>query len=150
MTRSAFRALTFLLTLAACSEGGAGDPLGLFGGGNGETAAAGQTDPSRPALPGLASARLEREAGGAILIALARPPRQGYWRPQLTVEDRSDEGEAGTLRVTFRALPPVGPARAGTPASREVTAGLRLSDQRLSGIDRIRVVGADTTLTLRP
>lgn len=81
-----------------------------------------------------------RTPGGAVLAARGLPPTQGWWDAELVAE--TEEPVDGVLTYAFRVAEPRTVTRVSTPQSREVTAGLFLSDQTLEGVRRIVVLGA--------
>lgn len=82
---------------------------------------------------------VEPVPGGAIIRATGLPPTQGYWDVSLVPDPVPDGGSELVYR--FLVQPPPTPRPAGTPMSREVTAGVFASDFRLEGIRRITVTG---------
>ena len=145
-------ALALLLPLAAC--GGRGDEaaetaseerrgfLSNIFGRNSE-----DTVQEQPLVPQVISVNLERLPGGVILRTVGLPPQQGYWDANL-VELPSDD--AGVLVLGFFLTPPDRATRVSTQQSREVLAGIRLSDQDIAGIREIRVISATNSLSRRP
>ena len=108
----------------------------------------------RPLVDQVARLSLEPTAGGALLTAVGLPPSQGYWNTALLPEARGVDdrpvAQDGVIRLRFVALPPPTPQPAGTAVSREVSAGLFLSDQTLQGVRRVEVVGARNSRAVRP
>jgi hypothetical protein len=146
-----------LLLLGGC--GTPFDPSGLFGGGRSVPAAAEFTyrdaasDP-RPAIAEVASVQVDRVPGGALVSAIGLPPTQGWFAAALVPErvdlDRRPAAENGELAFRFVALPPPEPRAAGTRASREISAGVFLSDRTLAPVRSIVVRGARDARTVRP
>lgn len=102
---------------------------------------------TRPLIAQVVSAELSTTPNNAVLTATGLAPVQGYWEGALVPVAADDPA---VLDFAFRALPPAGAARASTPRSREVTVGLSLSPEVLSGIREIRVAGAENALSVRP
>jgi hypothetical protein len=87
---------------------------------------------------------VEPTPGGAIVRATGLPPTQGYWEAEL-VEVETEDPES--LTFDFRIFPPVTPARAGTPVSREVVVAIAVSNVALADVSRITVQGATNALS---
>jgi hypothetical protein len=85
------------------------------------------------------SLAVEPFPGGAIIRATGLPPTQGYWDAELVAQPVDDNGK---LVLEFRIFPPVTPAGVVNQQSREVVAGLRLSNIKLDGVRQIVVQGA--------
>ncbi len=85
------------------------------------------------------SLAVEPFPGGAIIRATGLPPTQGYWDAELVAKPVDDNGK---LVLEFRIFPPVTPAGVVNQQSREVVAGLRLSNIKLDGVRQIVVQGA--------
>jgi hypothetical protein len=92
------------------------------------------------------SLKVDHTPGGAIVRAVGLPPTQGWWKADLVKLDQDDETQ---LVFEFRLYPPVVPAPAGTPPSRQVTVAVNLSDVQLEGIKTIVVQGGTNTLSAR-
>ncbi len=82
---------------------------------------------------------VERMPGGAIVRATGLPPTQGWWDAELVAE--TERVAPGTLAFRFVVAAPRSPQPASTPQSREVTAGLYLSDIALRDVRQIIVRG---------
>lgn len=95
----------------------------------------------RPLVDQVVAMRVERAPGGAIVHAVALPPSQGYWKADL-VPENDGRPVNGVLTVQFRAYSPPKPWPQGTEQSREITAGIFLSEQTLRGVRTIVVRGA--------
>ena len=131
--------------LAGC--GGKLNPLNWFGQRTKPVAAVSITLPSdpRPLIATITALRLERVPSGAILTATGQGAAVGSWQADLVVLPVQD----GALTLEFRAWP--GPAAvAGSPRTREVTAGVSLSAKDLAGLSRIVVQGAENAQSVRP
>lgn len=85
------------------------------------------------------SLAVEPFPGGAIIRATGLPPTQGYWDAELVAQPVDENGK---LVLEFRIFPPVTPAGVVNQQSREVVAGLRLSNIKLDGVRQIVVQGA--------
>ena len=102
---------------------------------------------NRPLVDQVTEMAVEPVEGGAIIRAVGLPQTQGWWDAQL-VSDTDFQPENGELRLRFVTAAPRGPRPAGTPMSREITAGLFLSNFRLDGVRRITVTGAQNARTV--
>lgn len=89
---------------------------------------------------------VNRNLNGAVVTARGLPPTQGWWRAELVKLDQDDDTK---LVFEFRLYPPVTPQPAGSPASREVTVAIALSNVQLEGIRVIEVQGAGNALSSR-
>ena len=85
------------------------------------------------------SLAVEPFPGCAIIRATGLPPTQGYWDAELVAQPVDENGK---LVLEFRIFPPVTPAGVVNQQSREVVAGLRLSNIKLDGVRQIVVQGA--------
>lgn len=83
---------------------------------------------------------VQRITGGALLTAAGLPPTQGWWDAEL-VEKVDEEPREGVLAFYLLIAEPRVVSRVSTPQSREVTAGIFLSDQTLEGVRQIVVLG---------
>ncbi|MFT6932765.1 MAG: hypothetical protein ACJAXT_001464 [Paracoccaceae bacterium] len=138
MTTRALIMLSLILTLAAC--GSRLNPFNWFGGDREERVevevAEVVVDP-RNLVAEVSQLSVDQMPGGAIISAVGIPPVQGYWAADLVEGNR----DGGTLTLEFRILEPVTATREGTSPSREVLAGVFLTDQQLQGITTIVVLG---------
>lgn len=91
---------------------------------------------------------VERFPGGAIVRATGLPPTQGWWDAEL-VPDNDFRPVDGVLSFRFVVAAPRGPARTGTPVSREVTAGIVVSNFKLAETRQITVTGASNARSSR-
>lgn len=135
--------LAATLVLSACSgvRQSRLNPINWFGGSTEQRVAvvtAEEVDP-RPLVAEVTEMAVERMPGGAIVRAKGLPARQGYWDADLVADTAASAD--GVLVYQFRVAPPAGRTPAGTPPSREVTAGTFLSDQDLLGVRTIVVRG---------
>jgi len=115
------------------------------------TAAAPGVKPAdpRPLVDQVIDMRVEQIPGGAIVHAVGLPPYQGYWKAALVAENDGRPDEKGVLLLSFRAYQPAAPTPQGTQPSREITAGLFLSNQDLEAVRGIVVRGAQNQRTSR-
>ena len=93
------------------------------------------------------SMKVDAVPGGALVTAIGLPPTQGYWDTELVTDENTDQ--AGVLVLQFRAEQPTFVSPQGAPVSREVSAGLFVSDQTLEGIRQIIVLGAQNQRSSR-
>lgn len=103
-------------------------------------------DTVAPLAPQVISVSVDRTPGGVILNTVGLPPRQGYWEAELVPTPSED---ARILAFEFRLRPPLEPTRVSTQRSREVVAGIFLTDQTLAGVREIRVVSASNSIGRR-
>ncbi|MGC9369330.1 MAG: hypothetical protein ACP5DX_07325 [Paracoccaceae bacterium] len=113
------------------------------------TAPAAQPGDPRPLIQQVLEMRVEQIPGGAIVHAMGLPPRQGYWKADLVAENDGRPDENGVLLLSFRAYQPVEDTPQGTQPSREITAGLFLSNQDLEAVRTIIVRGAQNQRSSR-
>lgn len=90
--------------------------------------------------------KVEPYPGGAIVRATGLPPSQGYWEAELVAQPLDDSGR---LVYEFRVFPPLEPAAAGTPYSRQITVAAAISNIALQGVVTIVVQGASNALSAR-
>ncbi len=143
--------LSVALLTSACSS--RLNPLNWFGRDRSEAVryveqAPGGVIDERPLVAQILSLRVDRAPGGAIIHAVAVPPTQGYWEPALLVENNGRAVE-GVLSFQFRASQPLRRAAQGNQPSREITAGVYLTDQQLAGVRTIIVRGAQNLRSVR-
>ncbi|MEM9249080.1 MAG: hypothetical protein AAGB05_10320 [Pseudomonadota bacterium] len=107
----------------------------------------------RPTVSQIASLTIDRVPGGALVTATAIPATQGWFETGLVPARRSNTGvpivENGELTLRFVAVPPRTGAPVGSERSREVTAGIFLSDQTLEDVRTITVRGAQNQRSSR-
>ncbi|MGR3501042.1 hypothetical protein [Pseudaestuariivita sp.] len=89
--------------------------------------------------------RVDRVPGGAVITATGVTPRLGAHDVRLTLEETTN----GIQVYALRTLQDPRDGRVGPPPGRTVTAGVRVSDQDLAGIRRIRVLSASNALESR-
>lgn len=145
MTRPLIAALICTLLVAGCARvrDSRVNPFNWFGQSeqsSNVTVVQGQQRDPRPLVSQITELRIDRAPGGAIVHAVGLPPRQGYWEAEL-VEAEGVEAEPGVLVYDFRAWFPVSRTGAGTPYSRELSAGMFLTDQDMQGVTTIVVRG---------
>lgn len=102
----------------------------------------------RPLVNQVVSMKIDRAPGGAIVTAIGLPPTQGYWEAELVAEN-DGYAEDGVLTYQFRIWPPAYVSAQGTQQSRELSAGIFVSDQSLQGVSRIVVLGAQNSMSSR-
>ncbi len=91
---------------------------------------------------------LDKVPGGAILTAAGLPPTQGWWDAELRpVGDGAPVD--GVLTFEFVVSEPREQTRVSTPQSREVTAGIFISDQKLAEVKTVVVQGERNSRTSR-
>lgn len=132
------------LVLAGCGGGGSGwwpswgapeepsiEPEGGY--------AVAYGDP-RPLAPKMDDMVVEPVTGGIIVRVSGVMPSQDYWDADL-VKAAGDNPVNGVYRLDFRAWPPLDAAQApiGGANTRQITAGIFLSDGDLEGVGRISV-----------
>lgn len=106
------------------------------------------TDYAGTLVSDVSSLRIERVAGGAVVRVAGVTATQGAFDVRLQPDNEDLLPEKGVLTFSLLALQPPG-FRQGPARSREVTAAAFLTDQQLSAIRTIRVVGANKTLQSR-
>jgi len=150
MRKTALAGMVALAVLAGCES--RLNPFNWFGGSREATLPVGAAeaptivpqDP-RPSVDQIAALTIDRVPGGALVTAVGVPATQGWFEAALVPVTRDAEGlpqaEGGEIVLRFVAVPPLQPQPAGTARSREITAGLFLSDRRLEGVRTITVRG---------
>jgi hypothetical protein len=153
------------LGLGACGiiRDSALNPTNWFGRSTSETLATQDATPVNPLIPqtnGLFARRgveeaiytgqpfdeivdltVERVSGGAIIRATGLAARQGIYSVQLTPADAEGLPVNGVLTFRLEGVEPDHRTAVGGPATREVTAARRITDQELRGVSTIRVEG---------
>jgi hypothetical protein len=123
------------------ADGKAVNPLipqssGLFGNRNkGPAAYVGQP------FDEITNLTIERVAGGAIVRATGLAARQGIYAVQLTPATPDETAVDGVLTYRLEGVEPDKNTAVGSPATREVTAARKVTDQNLIGVRSIRVEG---------
>jgi hypothetical protein len=150
--------LLVLTVLAGCQSRYNPTNWGWFGGSTGEATLAPRSgyapdvDP-RPLADQIVSMQVDRLPGGAIVTAVGLPRTQGYWKADLVSTYKTESGKTaakdGVIRLEFRVIPPRGPRPVVNQASREISAGIYLTDQTLRGVRTITVVGAQNQRSSR-
>jgi len=141
--------LPLILTLGLTACGTAMNPFNWFGNAREdeepatETAETAEIADPRPLVAEILSVSIEDAAQGVIVLASARAPTQGFWRPELILAERGETA----LIYEFRALPPLQETRVGPAASRALVTGLQLDPSELAGIRSITVIGAENRRT---
>ncbi|OSP55628.1 hypothetical protein BV911_06700 [Pseudoruegeria sp. SK021] len=100
-----------------------------------------ETVDTRPLIDDITALRVEPTVGGLILWATGLPPTQGYWDATLVKVGDADTS-ATALTYEFRIRPPVSPQLTSSPDSREIQAGVFVSDIALRDIRTLTVIGA--------
>ncbi len=92
---------------------------------------------------------IERVAGGAIVRATGLAARQGIYSVQLTPATEDETPVDGVLTYRLEGVEPDKNTAVGGPATREVTAARKVTDQSLRGVTTIRVEGLRNARTSR-
>ncbi len=93
--------------------------------------------------------RAEPTRNGIILRAHGKTPVQGYFSVELTETNRGFPDETGTLTFELRGKPPALPLAANTERSRDIMAGVFISQINLKSVKALRVVAAQNQITIR-
>ena len=83
----------------------------------------------------------ERVSGGVIVRVTGRADRQGIYSVRLTPQTEDETPVDGVLTYRLEGIKPGADAAVGGPATREVTAARKLTDQDLRDVRTIRVEG---------
>lgn len=140
--------IVLAMVLAVASCGSRLNPLNWFGGSRPVPVATLDTAAvdGRPLMDQVVSVAVAPTPGGAIVRATGLAPRQGWFDAELVAVPSADPG---VLSYAFRARPPAGATRVSTPRSREVTAGLFLTNRDIAGVREIQVTGARNARAVR-
>ncbi|WP_298835687.1 hypothetical protein [uncultured Roseobacter sp.] len=92
---------------------------------------------------------VERVPGGAIIRATGIASVQGVYDVRLTPANEDEKAEDGVLSYRLEGIRRNDVARTGGPATREVTAARKVTDQTLSGVRSIRVEGVTNAQVTR-
>ena len=84
---------------------------------------------------------VERVSGGAIIRATGLAARQGIYSVRLTPLTEDETPVKGVLTYRLEGVEPDKNTAVGGPATREVTAARKITDQSLRGVKTIRVEG---------
>lgn len=103
----------------------------------------------RELIASITDLKAEPTRNGLILRALGEAPVQGYFDVELSETNNGLPDETGTLTFEFRGKPPVYPLAANTQRSREITAGVYISEITLKNVRALRVVAAQNQITIR-
>ena len=98
----------------------------------------------RPLVADVISLEVDQVDGGAIIRAVGRAERQGYWEAELVEISNED----GLMLFEFRVVPPRDDTAEGTPRAREILVGTFRSANELRGVTRISVQGANNRRTV--
>ena len=150
-----------LLAMGGCSRvrGSRLNPLNWFGRSRSEeptlAPSGGYIDEvdQRAVIQSVASMRVDRIPGGAIVTATGLPPTQGFWNADLVptslgADDRPVR-DGSTITFDFRIVAPEQSTRQGPAQSRELTAAYSLTDQDLVGVRSIVVRGQSNQRSAR-
>ncbi len=146
MTGKKILALFAAVAVAACSS----DSRNPQNGSQVATEAQGFWTPSvRSLVPQILTLDLEPTAGGAIIRATGLSLRQGYHDSELLPlgEEIPDDG---VLNYEFRVTSPPKRTPTGTRTSREILAARFVSNEKLVGVTKVRVISAVNVLSVRP
>lgn len=91
---------------------------------------------------------IQQTPSGVIIKATGLGDAQGYWNPGLVTSQSNEEGSS-ELRLDFRVYKPFDPVTTGAEVTREIIAAHTMSNQALSGIRTITVVGERNTRSIR-
>ena len=98
----------------------------------------------RPLITDVISLEADQVEGGAIIRAMGRADRQGYWEAELVEISNED----GLMLFEFRVVPPRDATADGAPRTREILVGTFRSANELRGVTRISVQGANNRRTV--
>lgn len=146
--------LTATLFLSACDSvrNSRANPFNWFSRSTEETLAVtapeGGVYDDRAMVSQVTALKADKAPGGAIITAVGLPPYQGYWAAELIAENNGAPVN-GVLSFQFRVYPPAVAAPQGTPLSRELSAGIFVSDQSLDGVKTITVKGGQNQRSVR-
>lgn len=93
--------------------------------------------------------RAEPTRNGIILRALGKTPVQGFYEVVLSETNRGFPDATGTLTFELRGRAPELPLVANTDRSRDIMAGVFLSNVELKSVKALRVVAAQNQITIR-
>lgn len=157
--------LVAALSLGACGivRNSALNPVNWFGRSTSEAVATTDGAPVNPLIPqstGLFGKRggdvetyagkpfdeitdltVERVSGGAVIRATGLAARQGIYSVRLTPITDDETPIDGVLTYRLEGVEPTKNTATGGPATREVTAARKITDQNLRGVKTIRVEG---------
>ena len=134
------------LTLADCGRirDSRLNPFNWFGHSRAAATAAatlpGEASDGRQLIQQVTSLDVEQVTGGAIIRAAGLPPTQGWWKADLVADNRGRPVD-GVLTYRFLVFQPAGQAAVSTPQSRELTAAVFMSDNKLAEVTKIVVQG---------
>lgn len=127
------------------------NPLNWFGGARRRKAAsvttAAERSDGRILVREVMGMEVEPTQGGAIVRATGLPPSQGWWNAELVSETRGRADAEGVLTYRFLVYPPLTPAPAVTPGSRQLTAATFVTANRLEAVRTIVVQGETNSLS---
>ena len=99
----------------------------------------------RQLMQNIATLRIDRAPGGAIVHSMGIAATQGYFNAQLVLASI----ENGVMTLDFRAEVPAGFQAVGSERSRQISAAYTLTTQELAGISTVRVQGAQNARSAR-
>lgn len=92
--------------------------------------------------------KVERASGGVIIRVLGTAQTQGAFEARLTPENDDELPVDGVLTYRLEAIQPPG-FRQGPARSREINIALFRTEQDLSGVRTIRIVGQNNAMQVR-
>ena len=96
----------------------------------------------------ISDVKIERVSGGAIIRVLGTAQTQGAFEARLTPENEDELPVDGVLTYRLEAIQPAG-YRQGTTRSREMNIARFRTDQDLTGVRTIRIVGQNNAMQVR-
>ncbi|MGP9789692.1 hypothetical protein [Roseinatronobacter sp. NSM] len=155
MKKPLIASLVLVLALSACGTMRESrlNPRNWFGGQSTETLVPatgwGGTVDRRALVPAVTELEVLRTPEGAVVHATGMTATQGWWDAELRAIN-DERPVNGALIYEFVLASPMSATRvAGTDASRTVTAGVKISNRRLEGVQRIVVRGAQNQREIR-
>lgn len=153
MHKPVLAAMAMVLALGACGtmRDSRMNPMNWFGRSSTETLAPaggwqGGTD-RRALVPVVTEMEAIPTTGGALLRATGVTETQGWWDVELRPVNRERPVD-GALIYEFVVAEPREATPVSTAASRTVTAGVKISNERLAGVRRIIVRGAQNARSI--
>lgn len=111
-----------------------------------EVADQAEVDDARLLVREVLSLNVDQTPEGAIVRTIGLPPTQGFWDAEL-VEVETEDSSA--LTFEFRVFPPLERRQSGTQQSREIIAGIDVSNRRLETVRSITVIGQGNRRSVR-
>lgn len=103
----------------------------------------------RELIATVAELRAEPTRNGVILRAHGKTDVQGYYDVELSETNNGLPDATGTLTFELRGKPPQFPLAANTDRSRDIVAGVFISQITLKSVKALRVVAAQNQITIR-